>query len=249
MNESSLLTRERPELWQSAVNMAARLTGMVYRPKLPLPDGTIYACGGSVGYSPPPTPAEKEAEENENRRREIADLDRQISEYTELLKRDNIAEWLEKQLRINRAHAKRVKKQLEAEIAGCLSVYVPVGAMEWLLHEVGHYVAATPTERLILNYGLVANQSGHDGDREWQALAFEEIILAPYAPARTLVPPSQRDVAAFAANGPMPAGHLRHIERQIEALGIDVEMWRIVWGDWFRWGTDLRDRAPWANMQ
>jgi hypothetical protein len=44
----SELTRERPDLWRRGLALATSLTGYVYAPKLPLADGTIYACGGHV---------------------------------------------------------------------------------------------------------------------------------------------------------------------------------------------------------
>jgi hypothetical protein len=127
-------------------------------------------------------------------------------------------------------------------------VPVPEGAMEWLLHEVGHYVAASPKERLLPNYGLSESEHGHDGEREWQAWAFEEIVLAPFGPSRLFAPPSQRDGAAYARSGPMPAAYLRHVERQIAALGLDVERLRVEWGEWVRWGTAMGAAAPWRSV-
>ena len=124
---------------------------------------------------------------------------------------------------------------------------VPDGAMEWLLHEAGHWVASTQEERAQSNYGLSASEVGHDGDREWQAWAFEEIVLAPFGPSRDFAPPSQRDGAAYNKAGPMRTDCLWHVERQIQLLGLDVERWRIEWGAWVQWGRTLGERAPWRS--
>lgn len=43
----SALTLERPDIWSRALALATRTTGMVYLPKLPGPDGEIWACGGN----------------------------------------------------------------------------------------------------------------------------------------------------------------------------------------------------------
>ena len=125
---------------------------------------------------------------------------------------------------------------------------VPDGAMEWLLHEVGHWVVASPEERQLRNYGVSESEYGHDGEREWQAWAFAEIVLAPFGPSRMLAPPSQRDGAAFSKVGPLPRGCLRHAEREILTLGISVEQWRHVWGQWVRWGTSMGAAAPWRSV-
>ena len=37
---------------------------------------------------------------------------------------------------------------------------VPEGSLEWLLHEVGHWVAATPEQRQQVNYGLDTDEYG-----------------------------------------------------------------------------------------
>jgi hypothetical protein len=135
------------------------------------------------------------------------------------------------------------------EKAGLMSasiVAVPDGAMEWLLHEVGHWVAASPNERKQINYGLSSSETGHDGDREWQAWAFEEIVMAPFGPARDFAAPTQRDGAGFSKIGPIPMFVMRHAEQRITDLGIDLEPWCQVYGDWIQWGKSLGlGRAPW----
>lgn len=232
---TSILTLHRPDIWQHALLLATSVTGYKYAPKLPLPDGTIYACGGQT-----PTPAQQ-----------IKDLEEQISEYRREIK------YMEKtgeetypgrlnQMRGWLAEAtEKLKRLREAQRAG--AVAVTGGAMEWLLHEVGHWVAATPEERALLNYGLADDIAGtidgfekiivptdYRADREWGAWAFEEIVLAPWGPARLFAPPTQADGVVFCGSGTMPAWALRHAERQMCAEGVDVEAWRAIFGEWIR---------------
>lgn len=115
-----------------------------------------------------------------------------------------------------------------------LHVYVPEGGMEWLLHEVGHWVAATPEERRLPDYGYGQEEIGVGKAREWQAWAFEEIVLAPFGHSRDFIPPKQRGGVAFSKNQPIPGEALRHIERSIQSDFIDVAEWRVVYGDWIR---------------
>jgi hypothetical protein len=200
------LTAERPELWSQALALASATTGMAYLPKLPLADGTIWACGGGGGES-----SEETLKRERRQRRE----------------RPAIHIFPEEQDELGEEPAIPAKKTL--------SVSVPEGAMEWLLHEVGHFVAATPKERALRNYGLSESEIGHDGEREWQAWGFEEVILAPWGPARGFAPPSQRDGAAFNRAGPMPMFATDHAMRRLRELGIDIEAWRLIWGEWARW--------------
>lgn len=212
MTPQSRLTRERPDIWERAVALAEADTGMRFPHKSPLPDGTVYACGGGAGLPPLRSPTPLPGPEGP------------------------------KPPRPPRApkdpRPPHVLPDIEAR-----SVVVPEGAVEWLLHEVGHYVAATPEERTRPNYGLSSSESGLDGDREWQAWAFEEIVLAPWGPARSFAPPSQRDGAAFATSGPMPAEHLRHIEKRLtEMPWMDVEQWRRIIADWVQWEDGVSSR-------
>lgn len=251
MTQRSLITVQRPELWRQAVDMATGLTGMLYVPKLPLADGTVYACGGGVYpsvYVPPErikTPNEIERDRKEKEKR---DLEREIADVEEQIRRNDLAindndERARDLLELDETLKARLKSLRSKR--GLTAAPVPTGAMEWLLHEVGHWVAATPEERARPNYGLTESQVGHDGEREWQAWAFEEIVLSPWAPARDLAPPTQRDGAGFSRQGPIARQHLRHVERRMAELGIAVEPWRIVWGEWVRWGRSLGDRTPW----
>jgi hypothetical protein len=214
---ASLLTRTRPDIWGRGLAMAEGLmSGVVFRHKEPLADGSVYACGGGGWDIPglpatPPVPAPP-------RIREPSNVPGRRDPKPKHIRPDTI------------------------------EVMVPEGAMEWLLHEVGHYVAASPEERLLPNYGLSESEHGHDGEREWQAWAFEEIVLAPLGPSRLFAPPSQRDGAAYARSGPMPEACLRHVEQQIAALGLDVERWRVEWGEWVRWGTAMGAAAPWRSV-
>jgi len=228
---TSLLTRERPDLWQRVHALATATTGMLYLPKLPAADGTIWACGGG-GPSRPRT------------------LEEQIEDakhYIENWKRSRLRWPEDDEFRIGQERAEELLRELERrkEIES-KAVCVPDGAVEWLLHEVGHWVAATPAERLLPNYGVTGSEYGHDGEREWQAWGFEELVLAPFGPSRLFAPPSQRDGAVFKV-GPMPAFATRHAEQRVRELGIDVQQWRALYGEWVRWGLTKTVR-PWDRV-
>lgn len=211
MTPQSHLTRERPDLWGSGIALAERTTGLKFRDKLPLADGTIYACGY---YNPQPI---------------LPQLPPRLPKIR------------------NPSHVPGRREPTPAHIKpDTFEVKVPDGAMEWLLHEVGHWVAATPEERQLPNYGLTDKTFGHDGDREWQAWAFEEIVMAPFGHARQFAPPTQRDGTAFEKSGPMPQWALRHVESQIRDLGLDIEPFRMVWGDWVHWGR-AKATLPWDS--
>lgn len=150
---------------------------------------------------------------------------------------------------------KRIKDN-QKKLAGTL--LVPEGAMEWLLHEVGHWVAATEEERRLPNFGFGVIREGictctenftecRCGDeREWQAWAFEEIILSPFGNSRFFCPPPHRGGLAFDKNQPIPDTAFRHIETRLRADSIHVEQWRQIWGEWLRWGQSLGTNAPWS---
>lgn len=195
----------------------------------------------------PKTPEQVEEERRVIIRRKIADIDEHIKrreiDSEELGQR---REALKKQI----DELNQRKKDLERSLTASSRVYVPEGAVEWLLHEVGHWIAATPAERAIPNYGLVDDVAGvvdgfqkivlppagaHVAEREWQAWAFEEIVLAPFGSARLFAPPSQRDGVVFSKAGPMPEFALRHAERNMHGLGVDVQEWRVLYGEWIRW--------------
>lgn len=269
----SLLTRERPDLWRRTVALATRLTGYQYVPKLPLPDGTIYACGGG-NYDEPedpfvhePDPRKHLRKLREKLKREERDgstnyypsqwqrwIDRilertpisdaeQIRRRKEIEKIDSEIKERRDKIEQRRGEIEELEQEIEdlerkksGQVASCAQprVFVPEGAMEWILHEVGHWIAASPEERLLPNYGLTPSEIGHDGDREWEAWAFEEIILAPFGPSRLFAPPTQRDGAAFAKAGPMPWFALRHAERRMLEMSVDVEEWRALYCEWIK---------------
>ncbi|HEY3500256.1 MAG TPA: hypothetical protein VGK73_36445 [Polyangiaceae bacterium] len=272
----SLLTATRPDIWARGLAMATALTGLTYEHKSPRPDGTIYSCGysygppaidpfkglpmqerlrrlreslrkqeseGGTGWNPWVwekwiKEAEQESPTKEKRRNEIRERVTQIEKQIEEKKHD------ERELN---DELERLRKELNALAQPPVwRASVPDGAMEWLLHEVGHYVAATPAERLLPNYGLSESEHGYDGDRELQAWAVQEIILAPFGYARGFAPPTQRDGAAFNKPGPLPPAAMQHAAREIARLGIDVEMWRVAWGEWVKWGRALQPgKRPW----
>jgi hypothetical protein len=112
--------------------------------------------------------------------------------------------------------------------------------MEWLLHEVGHWLASTPTERALPNYG-----DGH----ELEAWAFEQMIIGPIIgrDARMIAPPTQRDGTAFDWSGPLPVWAFRHIDRCVHEDRVDVAAFRALWSEWVRWGLDQGHDAPWVE--
>lgn len=247
---NSHLTLTRPDIWESGLALANRLTGYDYAPKLPLPDGTIYACGGgNYSYYPPIAPPKPKSDE-EIRQEKIQEIDQRIEQIDWSI-RDidsslkNLTDQ-RKKLEIEKAELEKQKRRLLASPI----VFVPEGAMEWLLHEAGHWVAASIAERSLPNYGydlLFPAVSDCGDEREWQAWAFEEIILAPFGPARSFASPTWRDGVGFSKAGPLPQAALAHIQRQILDCPIDIQVWREVWGDWVRWGNGLGVEAPWIQ--
>lgn len=210
---TSLLTAQRPDIWLRGILLASNLTGLAYVDKKPLADGTITACGGSY-Y---------------NHEDYINGLRRKIKEYEDILKRSHI-QWVKDAL-------EKTKKEISDESNKALSIPVPNGAMEWLLHEVGHWVASTPEEQKLPNYGFgTVRVKGWGKQREWQAWAFEEIIMVPFGPSRAFAPITQRDGIAFDSCGPIPEQHMRYVARQIQLYGLDVEEWRMLYGEWVEWG-------------
>lgn len=224
LEPQSKLTLERPELWRRALTLATNLTGYIYAPKLPATDGTVWACGeGSAYYRPEPTPQER-----------IDKIEREISNQREKLKRTDLLKRpaLIREIERNRIEIDQLKKEFNLSPV----VYVPEGAMEWLLHEVGHYVAATPTERLLPDYGYgTIKKKGWGKARELQAWGFEEIILSPFGNARLFAPPEHQGGTAFEKAGPISEAATHHAQQQMETLGIDAEQWRVLYGEWVEW--------------
>jgi hypothetical protein len=236
----SILTRLRPDIWQRGLALATRLTGCEYAPKLPRDDGTIYACGGNPQ---PPLPIDERIKELEHL---IIKHEIEIEKHKKDKRDGNAGPFTDhmikqrgEEIAINRRELERLRR-----VQNCAAV--PDGAMEWLLHEVGHWVVATPDERRLPSYGLTDDIAGAvDGfekivipssgvlyDREWQAWAFEEIILAPFGPSRSFAAPTWRDGVAFAKAGPMPAWALAYAERRLAEARVDLERWRALFGEW-----------------
>lgn len=238
----SKLTLERPDIWIRALGIATKITGYQYPHKAPLPDGTIMACGG--GYSNP-NPYKPQTPEEEKKRK-IEELERSIK-YDEGLRETYKNDIIDRQKRINDLdqiiqEKKEKLEKLKRTGMDVSSVFVPEGAMEWLLHEAGHWLAATPEERRLPNYGygslLCLDDSvltGTGAEREWEAWAFEEIILAPFGASRSFVAPEHGGGVAFSKSGPIPDLAMRRIEKQIHAERIDIEQWRSVYGEWAKW--------------
>lgn len=229
----SELTLHRPDIWVRGLTLATSLTGYEYTPKLPLPDGSVSMCGGPSQIGP------RYAEWFKRRQRLWDESASRFPRPDAPGGRAPGDAWREHSKKVDEwLHKRRewVKEQQKGEEEPPRNTApVPPGAMEWLLHEVGHWIAASIDERAQPNYGLSASEIGHDGEREWQAWAFEEIVLKPFGSAREFAPPTQRDGAAFSKCGPMPDRHLRHVERRMVELGLELQPWRIVWGEWVRW--------------
>lgn len=217
----SKLTMERPELWTRALTLATNLTGYIYAPKLAAADGTIWACGSEYI---PPTPRER-----------IKDLEGRIK-INEGYRKHPGKPWKDEDLdKWNKEYQDEIDR-LKKEFNLATTVYVPEGAMEWLLHEVGHYVAATPTERLLPDYGYgTIKKKGWGKARELQAWGFEEIILSPFGNARSFAPVEHQGGTAFEKSGPIPDAATYHAQQQMETLGIDAEQWRVLYGEWVEW--------------
>jgi hypothetical protein len=225
---NSRLTIARPDIWERGLVLATALTGYQYLPKLPLADGTIFACG----YWPTlPTPAPKTpAQEKQDR---IDKIDSEI-------------QWRERLIRERKEDIGTFTKQIEelrkekATLTAAPFVLVPEGEMEWLLHEVGHWLASSPEERAMPNYG-----DGH----ELEAWAFEQMVLGPIVgrDARTVAPPTQRDGTAFDYAGPLPGWAFGHIDRCVCADRVDVEAFRALWSEWIAWGAAQGNQAPWSS--
>jgi hypothetical protein len=237
---ASALTRESPHLWRRALSLASSLTGYVYLDKKPLADGTIWACGGDDWWPPwVPLPFPRTLEEEIEH---VESLIRRAGRYPDLTNR------LE-----NLEHLKRERDGQKAAPI----IFVPDGALDWLLHEVGHYVAATPEERTRHAYGISVEQTilaedhrhqNHAADREWQAWAWQEIVLAPFGYARELTPPSYRGGVGYQKVGPIDSRHIDYIGKQVRAYGIDVEPWRLLAAEWIQWGKSRgAGHAPWES--
>lgn len=249
----SLLTLERPDLWLRAITLANGLTGIQYEPKAPGPDGSIFACSGGY-WEPPPerTPEEKERDEIKSLEQIVSQLKRELDYFQQKI--DHGERAYREYFRQRRDEINERLKKAEEELArrtglATLHVYVPEGAMEWLLHETGHWVAATPEERRLPDYGYGQEIKGVGKDREWQAWAFEEIVLAPFGPSRAFTPPKQRGGVAFSKNQPIPKAALRHVERNLRELPVDLAEWRALYGAWIVHEQAGPDAPQWSRLQ
>lgn len=236
---NSALTNERPDLWNRAIALAVATTGLVYIDKLPLADGTISACG-----SPLVTPVPLEDR--------IKNARKGIINYPD-------DPWWKKHLEDLLKEKGTWEEDTIPDGGPKFAISVPEGAFDWLLHEVGHWIAATPSERLLPQYGLTYENSeaseriapgyclgygevGTAADREWEAWAFQEIVLAPWGYSRDLTPPTYRGGVGYSKQGPMPSEAMRHIEKK----RIDLEPWRMLSAEWIAWGKSRgAGREPW----
>lgn len=233
---TSALTRERPHLWGRALSMATAVTGYRYEDKKPLADGTVWACGGGVPW------------EDLTLEDRIDQAEREVE-----IRRESGRDTFYWEMILDRL---KEKKRDGEQKAGAI-VWVPDDALDWLLHEVGHYLAATPAERTQRGYGISIEATihaedhrhqNHAADREWQAWAFQEIVLAPFGYARELTPPSYRGGVGYQRPGPIDSRHIDHIGKQLRGRGVDVEPWRLLAGEWVKWGKSRgAGHAPWES--
>lgn len=229
VDAGSQLTRVRPDIWIRAVGMAHDLTGLTFVPKLENPDGSLSLCGGGgFGRSYRPT-GKSEVRKDENGKSYRYNYDTDQREYID----DHAGKIAELEREIE-----KLKKQT-------LSVAVPEGSVEWILHEVGHWLAATPDERLLPNYGLTQLEWGRNAEAEIAAWAFEDMVLSPFGPTRSFVAPTCQDGLGFRA-GPLPGS--RHVELEVDRMGVDLAAWRSLAKEWVTWGRSLGHRAPWCNL-
>ena len=216
----SQLTADRPDIWARALELARGTTGILYVEKRPLPDGTIFSCGHGNYPSQPSIRERIEKKQNQIDRMRKNPYDHSQREIDQA--KDELAELLEL-----------------SDTPKSQAVYLPSGAMEWLLHEVGHWLAASDADRRSPNYG--------DGG-EIEAWAFEEAVLSNLGPAREFTPPTQRDGTAFTA-GPIPGWAFRRIDKRLADGGITVEPFQSLWAEWVAWGRTQGPDAPWLQVK
>lgn len=242
----SLLTLERPDLWQRGLTLATRITGCRYVDKLPGAGGAILACGS--GFHRPPKERLEDTRGEIRREREKLERWQKLppdsegdridkDHYPHIITPEDIEE---QEQRIERLEEWTDKFEKEIDdgkwAAPSLIIPVPEGSLEWLLHEVGHYVVASPEERRLPDYGFgIISEKGWGRAREWQAWGFEEIILAPFGSSRELCAPEHRGGVAWSIGGPMLAFATHHAENEIRNLGLDVEEWRAIYAEWAAW--------------
>jgi hypothetical protein len=118
-------------------------------------------------------------------------------------------------------------------------VYIPEGGMSWLLHEIGHWVAATDNERSRPNYGLGSEEHGINAARELEAHAFENIVLAPFGDSREMTPEAERTGVAFHRAGPIDRACYLHIEQRVEIGRLEprIGQLRAIFGEYVAWQT------------
>jgi len=211
----SALTLQRPDLWRTALELSAARTGLRFVPKVPLPDGTIYCCGGG--------PSKKID-------RDLVELETDIERLKAAHRVGRLTETGEESLVILQKELKRIKERKNS-----LAVAVPEGAVEWLLHEVGHWLASTTKQRALPNYGLARESDADVMEHELRALAFQEIIFSPVAQARHLTPTSQKDGWGFDGPERLNSSHFRFAERAMIEANFDRQEWQSVFLPFANW--------------
>lgn len=192
----------------------------------------------------------KEIQDNfkkEKLKKEIEELERRKKNYeVDIENTDTEIDQLNRQNEAREVEITKIKKEIgekKKELSAApLVVPVPDGAVEWLLHEVGHWIVSSPAERLLPDYGYGSSLEvkGHGKAQEWRAWAFEEIVFAPFGHSRAFCPPPHRGGTAFSKNGPIPQWALLDAERAITESRVDIHQWRALVREWILWNPSVK---------
>lgn len=248
---SSLFALEKPLLWRQSLQIATRLTGKRYVNKLPSEDGTIWMCGSGGGgsfYS-------DECDDDEWRKggyEKKKDGGTENGEDTEDSGKEGVDELqdrIDRLERLDKDRKRRIEIDREIEILRkekdrlhlAQIVHVPEGAVEWLAHEVGHWLSSDHRDAFNMGMTEYAENDSDVARQEWEAMAFEDILFAPWAPSRILMPPSYRGGIPFSKDTISPV-YFSAMEKKMRSARIDIEEWRQVFGPYAEWELSRRDR-------
>ena len=123
---------------------------------------------------------------------------------------------------------------------------VPEGCGEGLLHEIGHYIAATSIERALPNYGFgdiiyEPNEGeyrrGVGWDREYQAYAFECAVFKQQAMRfyNGRNGTSSPEHCGVLWREELHPWHFRWVERHLGVINIPLDKVQHIWGKWVEW--------------
>lgn len=123
-------------------------------------------------------------------------------------------------------------------------VEIPEGAVEWLLHEVGHWVMSKHKGTDVVNYGLSLDSI----EEELLATAFQDIVFSPWDGAYSLAPKTV--IAELSDPKDTNIGFAQEISREMYreaekraiAAKIDFEYYCTVFGEWAEWELGRQSR-------